>query len=178
MLTRLFAAVDRLSFACTAVAMALLVGLVGATTYEVVARYAFNAPTVWAYDVAYMLNGGLFLLAAAFTLAKNNHVRIDFLSVRLSIRSQHAINAAFYLVLLLPALALIARSSALSAWEAFATGKVEAVSPWQPRIWPFYTAIAAGLAMLWLQALIEALRHLRGCIDPSAVAAPGVNRPH
>ncbi len=158
--------------------MAMILGLVASMLYEVAARYIFNAPTIWAYDVSYMLNGALFILAAGLTLTKNNHVRIDFLSSRLKPSTQHLINAIFYLVLFLPALGFVTRSSIIAAWSALMTGEVEAISPWAPVIWPFNAAIAIGLAALWLQAAAETLRHILGARDASAARAPGVSLPH
>ena len=52
--------------------------LVVAVAYEVIARYLFNAPTVWSYDVTYMLYGALFMLGAAYALHKGAHIRTDF----------------------------------------------------------------------------------------------------
>src|SRR5262249_62067673 len=49
------------------------------TSYEVFSRYLFGAPTEWAFDASYMLYGTLFMLAGAYTLARNGHVRGDFI---------------------------------------------------------------------------------------------------
>lgn len=174
----LLAAADRLSFACTLLAMAMILGLIVSMLFEVVARYVFNAPTIWSYDVSYMLNGALFTLGAALTLAKNNHVRIDFLSGRLPVRTQHGANLLFYVVLFLPALGLACWASVGEAWNAMATGKLEAVSPWKPRVWPFYTALSIGLVALWLQSLAETVRHAIGWRHPDAVRAPTLSAAH
>ncbi len=56
----------------------LIIPMVAALVYEVFARYAFNAPTMWAYDTTFMLYGSHFMLGAAFTLAKGAHIRTDF----------------------------------------------------------------------------------------------------
>ena len=56
----------------------LAVPLVAGVAYEVFARYLFNAPTVWAYDLTYMLYGALFMLGAAYALHKGAHIRTDF----------------------------------------------------------------------------------------------------
>jgi TRAP-type mannitol/chloroaromatic compound transport system permease small subunit len=170
--------IDRVSFAAAAAAMVMILGLVASLVYEVGARYLFDAPTIWAYDVSYMLNGSLFILAAAFTLAKNNHVRIDFLSSRLRPRTQHTINLVFYVVLFLPALGFATWSAIIAAWNTLISGEVEAVSPWAPVIWPFNSAIAIGFSALWLQALAEAVRHAIGMSDPDAVPAPNASLPH
>ena len=53
--------------------------LTGVVVYEIVMRYAFRAPTSWAYDVSYMLYGTLFMMAGAYALSRNGHVRGDFL---------------------------------------------------------------------------------------------------
>ncbi|MBM3503098.1 MAG: TRAP transporter small permease subunit [Alphaproteobacteria bacterium] len=171
-------AIDRLSFAFAVIAMAMLIGLVFSMVYEATARYAFNAPTRWSYDVSYMLNGGLIFLAAAFTLTGNNHVRIDFLSTRLPVRGQHAINFAVYALLFLPILGACTWAAIAAAWNAAITGELEPVSAWRPKIWPFYTAVATGLAGLWLQALTEALRHAVGIIQPGNVRSPAQSVPH
>ena len=50
-----------------------------AICYEVFVRYVLRAPTGWSYDVGYMMYGALFLMAGAYTLSRNGHVRGDFL---------------------------------------------------------------------------------------------------
>lgn len=47
--------------------------------YEVVARYLFRAPTPWAFDLSYMLYGTIFMMAGAYTLSRDGHVRGDFI---------------------------------------------------------------------------------------------------
>lgn len=178
MISTLLKVIDRVSFVTAAMAMAMILALVGAMLYEVGARYAFNAPTIWSYDVSYMLNGALFILAGALALAKNNHVRIDFLSSRLKVTTQHFINAIFYIALFLPALGFVTRSSIVAAWGSLISGEVEAISPWAPVIWPFNAAIAVGLAALWLQALAETVRHIVGVLDNDAVRPPNASLPH
>ena len=56
----------------------LNVPLVLAVSYEVIARYFFHAPTIWVYDVTYMLYAAIFMLGAAYALHKGAHIRTDF----------------------------------------------------------------------------------------------------
>ena len=154
------------------IAMLLMLLMIGAMIWEVVARRGFNAPTMWANTVSYMFNGTLFLLGAAFTLRANQHVRIDFASSRLPLRVQHAINAAFYLGIFLPAIAMTANFAIGKAIKAYERGTLESMSAWEPLIWPFLTGIAIGLASFALQVLIEAVRHLIGLWRPDAVPGP------
>ncbi len=169
---RVLSVVDRLSELVSRIAMILVLGLVFAMFYEVVARYAFNAPTRWSYDISYMFNAGIFLLGAAYTQSINQHIRIDFLSQRMRPRVQHFVNLAVLSCLFLPAMSWITFRATRSAWKAFVTGKVEVVSPWAPVIWPFESAIALGLICLCLQTVAQIVRHGYGIYDPHAVPPP------
>ncbi len=80
----------------------LLVPLVLGLTYEVVARYLFNAPTIWAYDLTFMLYGTFFMLGAAFALQRKGHVRTDMYYDRWSPRRQAMIDLVCYLLVFLP----------------------------------------------------------------------------
>jgi TRAP-type mannitol/chloroaromatic compound transport system permease small subunit len=70
--------IDRFTDRTGTVVSWLSVPLVAAVAYEVVARYAFNAPTIWVFDTTYMLYGTLFMLGAAYALHKGAHIRTDF----------------------------------------------------------------------------------------------------
>jgi len=84
----------------------LVVPLVGALVYEVFARYFFHAPTVWAYDVTYMIYGTLYMLGAAYTLLKGGHIRTDILYRLFSPRWQGIIDASLYLFFFFPGIFL------------------------------------------------------------------------
>ena len=71
--------IDQLSDWSGRIVSYLVYPLVGGVAYEVIARYFFNAPTEWAYDVTYMLYGAIFMLGAAYTLLKKGHIRTDLL---------------------------------------------------------------------------------------------------
>ncbi len=159
-MTSLFDAVDRLSRFCGYAMMVVFLILVSDMMYEVVSRRVFNAPTLWAYDVAYMSNAAIFLVAAGYALLNNEHIRIDFLSTRMPARAQDWANAVVYTFLLLPALWLAGSEAVASAWIAFVTDELEPSSPWKPVIWPYYTALALGLVVFALQAIVQCVRHV------------------
>ncbi|MGE0744231.1 MAG: TRAP transporter small permease subunit [Rhodospirillales bacterium] len=161
-------AVDRLARALAGIAMALFLVLVFAMLYEVVARRGFNSPTVWAFDIAYMTNGTMVFLGAAYALLRNEHIRIDFLSTQFPRRAQDAVNAAFYLLALIPALGYVAVFTVNEAWRTFLTGEVERASTWGPVSWPFYSGLALGIVGLWLQAVVQMIRHLRAATGRAA----------
>ncbi len=174
-LRMLFRLVDRLSVLSARMAMALIVVLVGAMLYEVVSRRVFNSPTLWAFDLSYMINGTIYLGAAGYALLRNEHIRIDFFSARRSLRTQHVVNSIFYAFLFLPVMFIICHTAVGDAYEAFVTGQVERVSPWAPVIWPYYTAIAFGLCVLFLQSIVQTIRHLIGIVHPTRLALVAMN---
>ena len=151
----------------------LLMLMIGAMIYEVVSRYVFNAPNLWAFDVPWMLAGGCFLLAAGVTLQAEGHVRIDFLASMMPMRMQHFANLLFYVLIFLPALAAIIFYAVKLTWIAFDTDELETMSAWQPLIWPFYFAIALGFTSFWLQVVVSLVRHAMGMREPTSVDAPG-----
>ena len=57
-------------------------------TYEVFVRYVLNAPTVWAFDMMVQMYGGLFLMAGAYALAQDAHVRGDVLYRLFPVKAQ------------------------------------------------------------------------------------------
>jgi len=137
-----------------AASMALIMVL--AMIYEVFSRYALNSPTLWAFDISYMLNGCIFLLGCAYALKEETHVRVDFLSSRMPPAVQRWFNAGFYLLVLTPIIGGLTYVAGRRAWHAFVNGEVEHVSPWAPLMWPFYLALALGLAGLTYQLIVDA----------------------
>lgn len=158
----------RLSEACGALAALAAIILVLVTMYEVIARYVFKAPTLWAYDVAYMLNGAAFILACALALHKNQHVTVDILAQFFSSALKRKIEIVAFTLLLLPVLGFLCFSAWSQAWKAFVTGEIEQVSPWRPKIWPFQLVLAVGLTALWLQVLGRILHNPEADSDTEA----------
>lgn len=149
--------IGRISGVCCAAAVLSSFGLVIVTMFEVTSRYMFRAPTVWAFDVSYMLNGAIFVLAMAMTLRVNQHVSIDIFSKAIPERWFRVIEITVYLCLILPAMSLVTYAGWEEFWKAWVSGEVETVSPWQPKIWPFRLMLAIGLSALWLQVLARVL---------------------
>ena len=156
---RVLAFIDRISFIFGMIAVVLFVGLVIDMVYEVVSRRVFAAPTLWAFDIAYMSNGAIFLLAAGFTLLSNEHIRIDFLSTRMPRKYQDAANVFAYL-LLFWFLWYACEGAIVEFIAAYQTGELEPTSPWAPVIWPFYLAIMLGVCVFFLQAIAQCVKHI------------------
>ncbi len=151
-------AIDRVSTLAGKIAGWAIVALTGVICYEVFARYLFRAPTAWAYDTSYMLYGFLFMLAGAYTLARNGHVRADFLYRSMPPRRQALLDLPLYLIFFVPGmLALI-----WFGWNFFHLSYLQnersSVTPDGPLIWPFKFLIPFCGALMLLQGIAEIVR--------------------
>jgi len=132
--------------------------LVLGLTYEVVARYAFHAPTEWAYDVTYMLYGTIFMLAAAFTLLKKGHIRTDLFYNKWPPKKQGAVDAVMYLLFYFPGIIFFLVAGWEYATYSWSTAERAALSPWRPILYPFKTVIPVTAVLLLVQGVSELLK--------------------
>src|ERR1043166_3160788 len=91
--------------------------LVLAVSYEVIARYLFDAPTIWSFDVTYMLYGTLFMLGAAYALHKGAHIRTDFFYEKWSDKTKGMVDSISYIVFFFPSLIMLLAASGNEAWS-------------------------------------------------------------
>ena len=136
----------------------LNVPLVLAVCYEVFARYAFNAPTIWSFDVTYMLYGTIFMLGAAYALHKGAHIRTDFFFERWSIRTRAMIDSISYLVFFFPSIFVFLIVSWNEGWYSFQIGETSEQTPWRPILWPFKAVVPAACILLIIQGFSEFLK--------------------
>jgi TRAP-type mannitol/chloroaromatic compound transport system permease small subunit len=136
----------------------LIIPLVGGLTYEVLVRYLFNAPTIWAYDVTYMLYGAHFMLGAAHTLYSHGHIRTDIFYDKWSPRTQGTIDAVLYLFLFFPGMFFFLTSGWEEALLSISVLETSDASPWRPPLYPFKTVIPVAAALLLVQGVSEFLK--------------------
>ena len=134
--------------------------LVAAVSYEVIARYVFNAPTIWSFDVTFMLYGTIFMLGAAYALHKGAHIRTDFFFERWPVRTRGIIDSIAYLVFFFPALAVFFGVTWGEAWYALQIGEVSEQTPWRPILWPYKMVIPATCLLLMIQGISETIKSL------------------
>lgn len=153
-------AIDRFSEWTGALVAWLMVPLVGAVAYEVVARYAFDAPTVWSFEVTYMLYGAMFMLGAAYALRVGAHIRTDFFWERWSWRTKGVIDTLAYVLFFFPGIALFLWVGWDEAWYSFEIAETSEQTPWRPLLWPLKACIPLAAALLLLQGLSELAKNL------------------
>ena len=107
----------------------ILIPLIFAMTYEVIARKLFLAPTIWAYDISRFLYGALFMLGAAYALSKGVHIRADFLYMTIGFVE-----------------------------ESIRRGERGMDTTWMPFMWPIKTCLLVGIIFLLIQGVSELLK--------------------
>ncbi len=154
---RLLIGIDKLStffghlFAWLIVALTLLI------TWEVYSRYILNKPHAWAQDVQIMMYGTLFMMAGAYTLAKNNHVRGDVLYGFFRPRTQATIDIILYFVFFLPGIIALTYAGWNFANDALAIRETTFSAEALP-IYPFKFVIPVAGFLLLLQGIVEIVR--------------------
>jgi len=155
---RLLHSIDAISIWTGKAAAWLIVGLMLLVCGEVFKRYILNQPTAWIFDASNMLYGSLFMLAGAYALAQNAHVRGDFLYSSMRPRTQAALDLALYIVFFLPGITALLYAGydyAALSWRIDEHSNVTAEGP---PIYFFKTVIPIAGALVMLQGLGEIMR--------------------
>ena len=137
-----------------------IVPMTVATSYEVIARYAFNAPTKWSYEAGYMLYGAQFMLAAAYTLLQGGHIRTDVFYERWSPRTRAIVDALCYVLFFFPGMLCILYAGAVEAVHTWEIGERTGLRLLGVSV-PMYVLkgiIPLSAALLLLQGVSELIR--------------------
>jgi TRAP-type mannitol/chloroaromatic compound transport system permease small subunit len=129
-----------------------------AMIYEVVARYAFTAPTVWAYDVSRMFYGAAFVLGGGYALSKGVHIRSDFLYRNWSVKTQGRVDTLLYVMFFFPTMLLLLWVSGEWAWRSVSEGERSMDTAWAPLLGPIKSSLPIGILLLTIQGVSELLK--------------------
>ncbi len=132
--------------------------VMGSMIYEVVARYVFTAPTVWAYDVSRMFCGAAFVLGGGYALAKGVHIRSDFLYRNWSVKTQGRVDALLYLVFFFPTMLILLWVSGEWAWRSLSMGERGMDTALAPLLGPVKSSLPIGILFLTIQGISELLK--------------------
>ena len=138
----------------------LVIPLLGVVIYEVFMRYAFNAPTVWGFEVTAFLYGMHYMFGLAYTDVMDGHVKVDIFTARMPSRAQEIVGIITSCIFFLPVIACMTIFSfkfaitSIEGWERNSTS-------WAPLIWPYKTIMAVTFLFLLLQGISNLLKHIR-----------------
>ncbi len=146
-------ACDGVSAWCGKAASWLVWPLILIITFEVVCRYGFNAPTVWAYDMAYMIGGSMMALGMGYVLQERGHVRVDILYDRLSLRLRRLLDLTFTGIFFFPITTFFAYHSWQYAILAWVRGERSGYGIWEPTLIPFRSMFFVAWGVLWFAGI-------------------------
>lgn len=127
-------------------------------SYEVFSRYAFGNPRPWAFDAMNMLYGTLFMMAGAYALATNAHVRGDVLYGFFPVRVQASLDLILYFLFYIPGVVALVWAGYNYAAESFAIREHSNITADGPPIYPFKAMIPLAGICLLLQGFAEIAR--------------------
>src|SRR5262245_23749011 len=135
-----------------------IIALTFFVTWEVFSRYVLSNPHAYAFDTMIMMYGTLFMMAGAYTLAKNGHVRGDVLYGFFPDRVQAALDLALYVAFFVPGVIALVWAGYTYAGESWAINEHSNVTSEGPPIYPFKTVIPIAGIFLLVQGIVEVIR--------------------
>ncbi len=155
---KLLLTVDKLSTFVGQLFSWLIVSLTLMISWEVFSRYVVSHPHAWAFDVMIMMYGTLFMMAGAYTLSKNGHVRGDVLYGFFPPRLQAFLDLLLYVAFFIPGVVALVWAGYRYAGESWAINEHSNITAEGPPIYPFKTVIPIAGAVLLLQGVVEIVR--------------------
>jgi len=140
-----------------AFAWAIMVMVFG-VGYEVFVRYVLNAPTAWALDISFIMYGTLFMMAGAYTLSRDGHVRGDFVYRLWPPRAQAWVELVLYFLFFFPGVIALVVTGSKYAARSWRYLEVSVNSPAGIPVFQFKTVIAAAGVLLLIQGIAQVFR--------------------
>jgi len=136
----------------------LIVALTLQVTWEVFSRYVLDTPHSWSFDVMIMFYGTLFMMAGAYTLSRNGHVRGDVLYGFFTPRTQATIDLVLYFLFFIPGVFALTYAGFYYAADSWSINEHSNVTAEGPPVYPFKTVIPLAGAFLLAQGIVEIIR--------------------
>jgi TRAP-type mannitol/chloroaromatic compound transport system permease small subunit len=127
-------------------------------TWEVFSRYALDHPRAWAFDAMIMMYGTLFMMAGAYTLAKNSHVRGDVIYGFFTPRAQAILDLTLYIVFFIPGIIALTYAGYFYAADSWRINEHSNITYEGPPVYPFKTVIPLAGAFVLAQGIVEIIR--------------------
>jgi len=136
----------------------LILALTLHVSWEVFSRYVLDSPRAWAFDAMIMMYGTLFMMAGAYTLAQNSHVRGDVIYGFFTPRAQATLDLTLYIVFFIPGVTALVWAGYTYAAESWAINEHSNITSEGPPVYPFKTVIPVAGALILMQGIVEIIR--------------------
>lgn len=140
------------------IAAGLIIPMVLIVTYDVIMRYLFNRPTVWAWDINVQLLGVSVALGGGYTLLHNGHIGVDVLVEGLARRKKALVDLLTSIFFFL-GIGVLVWESGRVAWFSVQTREVD-FTFFAPPVYPLKALIAIGFFLLFLQGIAKFIRDI------------------
>ena len=140
----------------------LIIPLTGVILYEILVRYLFKAPTIWAHEVAQMIYGAYVILLGAYAFKRGVHVNVELLYKKFSPRTRATIDLFTWLLFFFFCGLILVKGWEM-AWESFQLGETEPTT-FAPIVWPIKMTIPLGALLILLQGLAKFVQDLQVAI--------------
>jgi len=158
--------IDRFTEGCGRILAWLVLAMALLTTVIVIMRYGFNHGSIMAQESVIYMHGSLFMLAAAYTLKHDGHVRVDIFYRTFSPRRAAWVNSLGAIAFLMPLCVFIFISSWDYVTEAWMIRESSPEAGGIPAVFLLKSLIPAMAVTLFLQALAEVLRNALTLVAP------------
>ena len=158
MLKRFCQVVDALNEWSGRIAACLIIPMLLIVTYDVIMRYLFNRPTVWAWDINVQLLGVSVALGGGYTLLHNGHIGVDVLVEGLGRRKKAIIDlitSIFFFI----GIGVLVREAGRVAWASVRTKEVD-FTYFAPPVYPLKVIIAIGFLLLFVQGISKFVKDI------------------
>jgi TRAP-type mannitol/chloroaromatic compound transport system permease small subunit len=136
----------------------LILALTLQVSWEVFSRYALNQPNAWSFDLMIMMYGTVFMMAGAYTLSKDGHVRGDVLYGFFPPRLQAALDLLLYFLFFIPGTVALVWAGYTYAAESWVINEHSTLTANGPPLYPFKMIIPIAGAFLLMQGFVEIVR--------------------
>jgi len=150
--------IDSISEGAGKVGMVGVIALILVLGVKVIARYIFNTPTIWAYEMASMLGVFVAYIGWSYALRHHGHVRVDVFYARWSRRRQAVVDVTLTLIMFFPIVLVLTYFSTNRFLFALSLGERLIESNWYPPAWPIRAVMIVGFFLLTLQGIAQFTR--------------------
>lgn len=138
----------------------LILGLIISIAYDVMMRYLFNMPTIWSFEVSYMLGGSMMVLGGGYLILHGGHVKIDLIYSRLSPRQQLILDIVLTILLFFPMAAILTRFSLQFAIHSWTLSETSTKSVWAPPLFPLRAIVFLAFCLLDIAGISWFIRNV------------------
>lgn len=142
----------------------LMLPLIVIICYEVIARYLFRAPTIWVFDVSFMIGTSLFLIGLSYVYLLRGHVRVDILSKHFPPKFQAILNLVFRIIFFFPLMWALLLISFDRVFFSIGINETYQYGIWHPSLIPFRIIILIAFVLLALEGISQFVRELETVI--------------